>query len=99
MRATIIMTAVLAGSVLATVWAAPAFADDTDDVFIDALDSEGIPFSTTENAITLADAVCDYVAAGQARDQVAVEIMGPANWTAEQSGLFVGAATRSYCPS
>ncbi|WP_286144258.1 DUF732 domain-containing protein [Mycobacterium sp. E136] len=49
--------------------------------------------------MSLAHAVCDYVEAGQKPEQVAVEISEPANWTVEQSGFFVGAATQSYCPS
>lgn len=74
-------------------------ADETDDVFVSVIEAEGIPFSTPEDAIVLAHAVCDYVAAGQAPEQVAVEISEPANWTVEQSGFFVGAATQSYCPA
>jgi uncharacterized protein YbjT (DUF2867 family) len=99
MRGKILFSAVVAAAGLATALAAPAFADETDDIFINAIETEGIPYSSADNAITLADAVCDYVAAGQAPEQVAVEIMGPAGWTVEQSGFFVGAATGSYCPS
>lgn len=98
MRGTLIFTAVVgAGMALGT--AAPALADDTDDIFVAVLKQEGIPFSTAKDAITLAHAVCDYVEAGQKPEQVAVEISEPANWTVEQSGFFVGAATQSYCPS
>lgn len=98
MRGTLILTAVVGvGMALGT--AAPALADDTDDIFITVIEDEGIPFSTAEDAISLAHAVCDYVAAGQKPEQVAVEISEPANWTIEQSGFFVGAATQSYCPS
>jgi hypothetical protein len=43
--------------------------------------------------------VCGYVAAGQAPEQVAIEMSGPANWSGEQSGFFVGAATQVYCPA
>lgn len=98
MRSTIIVTAAIAAAGLATALAAPAFADETDDIFISALQSEGIPFSTADNAIQLAGAVCEYAAAGQEPTQIAIEIMGPAGWSAEQSGFFVGAATQSYCP-
>lgn len=99
MRRVMVVSATIAASGLATALAAPAFADDIDDVFISTLESRDIPFASAENAVTLAAAVCDYMAAGQAPGQVAAEIMGPANWTAEQSGVFVRAATRSYCPS
>ena len=97
MRGTFIITA-LAAAGLATALAAPAFADETDDIFIAALEQEGIPFSTAGNAIELAGAVCEYAAAGQDKTQIALEIMGPAGWSPEQSGFFVGAATQSYCP-
>ena len=98
MRGKIILTAAVAAAGLATALAAPALADETDDVFIGALQGEGIPFSSADNAIELAGAVCEYAAAGQDKTQIAIEIMGPAGWSAEQSGFFVGAATQSYCP-
>jgi Protein of unknown function (DUF732) len=99
MRGKIILSAVAAAAGLAAFTAAPAFADDTDAVFINTIQNQGIPFSTSDDAIALAQAVCEYVAAGQPAEQVAVEISGPANWSAEQSGFFVGTATHLYCPS
>ncbi len=99
MRGKIILSALVAAAGLATLTATPAFADDTDDIFISALEDQGIPVPTSDDAIALAEAVCEYVAAGQPADQVAVEISGPANWSVEQSGFFVGAATQSYCPA
>ena len=102
MRGSVIMSAATimsAAAGLATALAAPAVADPNDDIFITVLENEGIPFSSEENAINLASAVCDYVDAGQAPEQVAVEISEPAGWTVEQSGFFVGAATQTYCPS
>jgi len=102
MRGKIILSALVAAAGLATLTATPAFADDTDDtddIFISALEGQGIPVTTSDDAIALAEAVCEYVAAGQPAEQVAVEISGPANWSVEQSGFFVGAATQSYCPA
>lgn len=102
MRGKIILSALVAAAGLATLTATPAFADDTDDtddIFISALEDQGIPVPTSDDAIALAEAVCEYVAAGQPAEQVAVEISGPANWSVEQSGLFVAAATQSYCPA
>jgi len=100
MRGKIILSAVVAAAAasLATVTASSAFADDTDDAFIGVLQDKGIPVTTSDDAIALAEAVCEYVAAGQPAEQVAVDI-SPANWSVEQSGLFVVAATDSYCPS
>jgi hypothetical protein len=99
MRGKIIFSAVVCAAGLATATAASALADTNDDVFIGVIQNENIPFSTPTDAISLAHAVCDYVAAGQAPEQVAVEVAGPANWSVEQSGFFVGAATQTYCPS
>lgn len=99
MRGKLIFPAVIAAAVVAAVSAAPAHADETDDIFIAVLESEGVPFSTSDDAIALAGAVCEYVAVGQPPEQVAVEISGPANWTVDQSAFFVGAAIQSYCPS
>ncbi|PRC48142.1 DUF732 domain-containing protein, partial [Mycobacterium sp. ITM-2017-0098] len=56
MRGKIIFTAAVAAAGLATALAAPAFADETDDIFISALQDEGVPFSTPDNAIQLAGA-------------------------------------------
>lgn len=95
----IIFTAGVAAAGLALGTAAPALADENDDIFISVIDDEAIPYSSAENAIGLAKAVCEYATAGQAPEQIAVEISGPANWTIEQSGFFVGAATQVYCPS
>ncbi|MDG4665969.1 DUF732 domain-containing protein [Mycobacterium sp. 236(2023)] len=98
MRGKFIFTAAVAAAGLATALAAPALAQDANEIFISALDSEGIPYSSADNAIQLAGAVCEYAAAGQDKTQIALEIMGPAGWSPEQSGFFVGAATQSYCP-
>ncbi|MGE2731442.1 DUF732 domain-containing protein [Mycolicibacterium vaccae] len=99
MRGESVFGIVAAAGLVALTLAASAGADDPDDAFLDAIDTKGIPYSSTTDAIDLATAICEYVSAGQAPDQVAVEIIGPPGWTAEQSGLFVEAATRSYCPS
>lgn len=95
----IIFTATVAAAALALSTAAPALADDTDDSFVSMIDAESIPYSSAESAIVLAHAVCEYVAAGQAPEQVAVEISGPASWSVEQSGFFVDSATQAYCPA
>jgi hypothetical protein len=98
MRGKIIFSTFVAAAGVATALAAPALADANQDILIGVLDEEGIPYSTAENVVVLAGAVCEYVAAGQAPEQVAIEIAEPANWSIEQSGFFVGAATQVYCP-
>jgi len=95
----IVGTAGVAAAGLALMAAAPAFADTDDDLFVSVIDREAIPYSSAENAIVLAEAVCEYVAAGQAPEQVAIEISGPASWSVEQSDFFVTTATEVYCPA
>ena len=99
MRGKIVCSTVVAAVGLATFAAPSATADHTDDTFIGAIESEGIPFSTADEAIALAEAVCAYVSAGQPAEQVAGDISGLGNWSEEQSGSFVQAAAQSYCPS
>ena len=102
MRGKIILSAVVAAAGLGAFTAATASADDTDDadaVFINALQSKGIPFSSSQNAIALAQSVCESVAADLPADQVAEDISGPANWSVDQSRSFVSTATEAYCPS
>ncbi len=57
MRTKFIVSAVVAAAGLVTMTAAPAFADESDDIFIATLESEGVPFSSSEDAIALAEAV------------------------------------------
>lgn len=95
----IILAAGVSAVGLALGTATPALADANDDIFISRIDGEDIPYSSAENAIVLAHAICDYAAAGQAPEQIAIEISGPANWTVEQSESFVSAATKVYCPA
>ena len=84
---------------LATVTAAPALADETDDALVMLIQQEGIPFASPQSLVELAYATCEEVAAGKTREALAVEIAGPAKWTVEQSGFYVGAATELYCPA
>lgn len=76
---------------------APASANTVDDAFIAALDSYPVPYSTSQNAITLARAVCDSLAAGESPDAVAIAIGQPANWTVTQSVFFVQTSAQTYC--
>jgi hypothetical protein len=89
----------IAGAAVVVAMAAPvASANSVDDAFIAAIDGYPVTYSTAENAIALAHTVCDYLAAGQTSEAVAVEIGQPANWTVAQSVFFVQSSTHSYCP-
>jgi hypothetical protein len=99
MRGKFVFSAVTAGMVLATGMAAPAYADETDSIFISVLDEEGIPYTKASDAILVAKGVCVYLTEGSSLEDVTLQVMDESGLGAEQSGFFVGAATAAYCPS
>jgi hypothetical protein len=98
MRGKFIFAAVIAGAALATGPAAPAYADETDEIFIGVLDEEGIPYTSASDAILVANGVCAFLAEGNTLEDATVEVMNESGLGVEQSGFFVGAATAAYCP-
>jgi Protein of unknown function (DUF732) len=98
MRWKFVFSAVVAGAALATGLAAPAYADETDDIFISVLDEEGIPYTSAEDAILVANGVCAYLSEGNTLEDATLEVMNESGLGVEQSGFFVGAATAAYCP-
>lgn len=98
MRGKFIFAAVVAGAALATGLAAPAYADETDDIFISVLDDEGIPYTSASDAILVANGVCVFLSEGNTLEEATVEVMNESGLGVEQSGFFVGAATAAYCP-
>jgi hypothetical protein len=99
MRGKFLFSAAAAGIVLATGMAAPAYADETDSIFISVLDEEGIPYTSASDAILVAKGVCVYLTEGSSFEDVLQQVMEESGLGVEQSGFFVGAATASYCPS
>jgi hypothetical protein len=99
MRGKFVLALVGAGVAMATTLAAPAHADDTDDIFIGVLDDEGINYSTPGEAIEVAVSVCDFLLEGNSLLDATGEIADATGLSIEDSGFFVGAATASYCPS
>jgi hypothetical protein len=79
----------------ATVYAAPA----DDQNFIAALDRQGIPYSSPQNAIGIAREVCALLDDGATGVDVAREINKTSGIPAPHAGYFVGASITSYCPS
>ena len=98
MRGKFIFATVVAGAALATGLAAPAYADDTDEIFVGVLDDEGIPYTSASDAILVANGVCAFLAEGNTLEDATVEVMNESGLGVEQSGFFVGAATAAYCP-
>lgn len=98
MRGKLIFSVVVAGAALATGLAAPAYAEEADDIFVSVLDGEGIPYPTAEEAVLVANGVCAYMSEGNSLEDAVGEVMKETGLKLEQSGFFVGAAAASYCP-
>jgi hypothetical protein len=78
--------------------AAPASADPTDDAFISALTSNGIPVSDRDSATAMAQAICDGFDHHQRPSLLAMKLMKASGLSLKQSSYFVGVAISSYCP-
>jgi hypothetical protein len=98
MRAKFVFSAMVAGAALATAMAAPAYADETDSIFISVLDEEGIPYTTASDAIAVAKGVCVFLSEGNSLEDAALQVSKESGLDIEPSGFFVGAATAAYCP-
>jgi hypothetical protein len=99
MRGKFVFSAVAAGIALATAMGAPAYADNTDAVFISVLDEEGIPYGKTSDAILMAKGVCVFLGDGKSLQDATIQVVEESGLGVKQSGFFVGAATAAYCPS
>lgn len=98
MRGKLIFSVVVAGAALATGLAAPAYAEEADDIFVSVLDGEGIPYPSAQEAILVANGVCVFMSEGNSLEDAVGEVMKETGLELEQSGFFVGAAAASYCP-
>ena len=80
--------------------AAPiAHADTNDGRFLAALTSEGITdHISPQHAIEAGHTVCQKLNAGQTPTQVANDVLNSSAMPAYQSGYFVGASIKEYCP-
>ena len=67
MRAKFMFSVVVAGAALATGLAAPAYAEEADDIFVSVLDGEGIPYPSAEEAVLVANGVRTFHVGGQIR--------------------------------
>lgn len=97
-KALIVVAVSAAAPVIA---AAPAYADQPDDAFIAALNSNEVPYKSPEDAIRIAKKVCTLLgeSPGEKGLQGAVKYMSKfTNYSQEQMGLFGGAAIGAYCP-
>lgn len=78
-------------------WPSHTELTDRDELFLTALDNQGIDYLTPQTAVTAAIAVCLLRADG-AELAAARTAAGVAGWTPTGAGFFTGAATAAYCP-
>jgi hypothetical protein len=69
---------------LATGLAAPAYAEETDDIFVSVLDSEGISYPSAEEAVLVANGVCVYMSEGNSLEDAVSEVMKQTGLELEQ---------------
>jgi Protein of unknown function (DUF732) len=85
-------------SAAAPLFAAPASADQTDDAFIAALVSQGVPVPDNNAAVQMGRNMCALLDQGTTRPLLAMKLMKDANLSARQAGFFLGLAASAYCP-
>ncbi len=69
-----------------------------DEAFLTQMQSLGITFPSTQDAVRAGHQVCTDLAAGQSRIAVTVQIFRHTNLTPPQAANVVTAATSAYCP-
>lgn len=69
-----------------------------DEAFLTQMQSLGVRFPSTQDAVRAGHQVCTDLAAGQRRIAVTVEIFRHTNLTPPQAANVVTAATNAYCP-
>ena len=83
---------------LAAVAAPTARADAVDGNFVNALNSRGITFASSQAAIVAAHEVCDELDSGRASSDVANDVMQQSSLDGYHAGFFVGVSIAAFCP-
>jgi Protein of unknown function (DUF732) len=83
---------------LVGVAAPPAHADAVDSNFVNALNSRGITFASSQAAIIAAHEVCDELDSGRATSDVANDVMQQSSLDGYHAGFFVGVSIAAFCP-
>ena len=83
---------------LVAIAAPTAHADAVDGNFVDALNSRGITFASTQAAIVAAHEVCDELDSGRASSDVANDVMQQSSLDGYHAGFFVGVSIAAFCP-
>ncbi|KAA1249842.1 DUF732 domain-containing protein [Mycobacterium simiae] len=92
---------VVALMVLSVGLAAPAYADATDDAFINNLNTSGMNFGAPEKAIQVAKTiVCGSLNGkpGISNADLITKVINATNWPTLNAAYFTGAAIQAYCP-
>lgn len=71
----------------------------TDQAYLSALRSGGVPFTSDESAITAGHAVCSFLDAGGTVISAADIAASQGNLSTTHAGYLVGAAMAAYCPA
>lgn len=85
-------------SAAALLSAAPASADETDDLFIAALAKNGITVSDQSTAVSMAHTVCTGLENSQEGSVLVLKVLHDTNLSPRQAGYFVGVSVAAYCP-
>lgn len=78
--------------------AAASSVQTADQAFLGQMQSLGITFASTQDAVRAGHQVCTDLAAGQTPIAVTVQIFRHTNLTPPQAASVVLAATTAYCP-
>jgi len=92
--------AIAAAAGAVSIAAAPLAAAAPEDDFLAAISGEGITWdpNNTQAVIDTGHAVCTDWANGFTFSQEVAELVGATDWSLEQAGAFIGAATGAFCP-
>jgi hypothetical protein len=76
-----------------------ARADASDDKFIAILRSDDISHESVPAAIAAGKKVCEYLDSGMKLEHVEADVQNSSGMPDYDTGFFVGAAIKAYCPS
>lgn len=90
---------VVAAAAAALSMAPIANADNTDDVFIHALNNHGVTMGSSSDAIAGAHDVCNLMRQGYTQSGVASALaLHNTNISQDDAGFYVQSAVAAYCP-
>jgi hypothetical protein len=85
-------------SAAALLFAAPAAADQADDLFIAGLQKGGIAVPDRSNMIAMGHTVCGELAKSKPPTAVVMSLVESTEMSTKEAGYFVGVSVAAYCP-